>query len=96
MAVEGRMAIEVVYALPDRQVVVTLRAQAGTTAGDAIRLSQLAERFKEIDLATAPIGIHGRVVERATVLSDGDRVEIYRPLVADPKQVRRRRAARER
>lgn len=96
MADERRIAIQVVYALPDHQVAIALSAEAGTTAGEAIRLSRLPERYEEIDMTTARIGIHGRVVDHATVLSDGDRVEVYRPLKADPKQARRRRAARSR
>jgi uncharacterized protein len=92
MAADGAIGVEVVYALPDEQRVVKLEVARGTTAGEAVRLSGLLESYPEIDPATARIGIHGRVVTREAVLNDGDRVEIYRPLIADPKQARRRRA----
>jgi hypothetical protein len=92
MAAETAIAVELIYALPDEQSVVVLTLEPGVTAVEAIRLSGLLERHPEIDLQSARIGIHGRVVRRDTVLTDGDRVEIYRPLVADPKQARRRRA----
>jgi putative ubiquitin-RnfH superfamily antitoxin RatB of RatAB toxin-antitoxin module len=91
MAVEALLRIEVVYALPGEQVVIALSVPEGTTAAEALERSGLAERFPET--AASPIGVFGRVVAPDTALSDGDRVEIYRPLVADPKQARRRRAA---
>lgn len=93
MAREG-LGIEVVYALPGEQDVVGLTVAPGTTAGEAVDLSGLVRRHKTIDPGSAQIGIFGRVVAADTVLRDGDRVEIYRPLVADAKQARRRRAAR--
>ena len=85
------MGIEVVCALADDQRVVALEVARGTTAGEAVRLSGLLERYPEIDPATTRIGVHGRVVKDDAALCDGDRVEIYRPLIADPKQARRRR-----
>ena len=91
MAAEPGIGIEVVYALAGDQRVVELEVACGTTAGEAVRLSGLLERYPEIDPVTARIGIHGRVVKGDAALCDGDRVEIYRPLVADPKQARRRR-----
>jgi putative ubiquitin-RnfH superfamily antitoxin RatB of RatAB toxin-antitoxin module len=94
MAPEPPIDIEVVYALPAEQAGVALSVPAGTTVQAAIALSGLAERYPEI--GDAKVGIHGRVVTRGTVLRDADRVEIYRPLVADPKTARRRRAARAR
>lgn len=92
MAAEPAVAVEVVYACPGEQCVVALRVAQGTTAAQAVRFSGLLERYPETDFAAAQIGIHGRVVHGATVLSDGDRIEIYRPLIAEPKQARRRRA----
>jgi putative ubiquitin-RnfH superfamily antitoxin RatB of RatAB toxin-antitoxin module len=94
MAREGLITIEVVYALAERQTVIILEIEPGTTAAEAVRLSRLSEQDQAIDARTATIGIHGREVEPGTVLSDGDRVEIYRPLRADPKLARRRRAGR--
>ena len=90
MAAEPAVSVEVVYACPGEQCVVALQVARGTTAAQAVRLSGLLERYPEIDFP-AQIGIHGRVVQGATVLSDGDRIEIYRPLIAEPKQARRRR-----
>ena len=92
MAAERPIAVEVVYALPDEQRVVGLEVTPGTTAARAVRLSGLPERYPDVDFEAAQIGIHGRVVQADTVLNDGDRIEIYRPLIADPKQARRRRA----
>jgi len=93
MAGERAIAVEVVYALKNAQEVVALSVTAGTTVGEAIRLSGLAVRYPEIDAARAVVGLYGRIVARDATLRDGDRVEIYRPLKSDPKQARRRRAA---
>ena len=93
MEADREIAIEVVYALPDRQDVVPLLVPAGTTVKAAIGLSGLAKRHPEIAGETMATGIYGRSVPGETVLSAGDRVEIYRPLLADPKLARRRRAA---
>ena len=93
MAAEPQIGVEVVYALPDTQDVIELTLASGTTAGRAVALSGLLERHPEIDRRTARIGVYGRVVPVDTVLRDGDRVEIYRPLIADAKQARRHRAS---
>ncbi len=90
------MTVEVVYALPDDQDLREIRVPTDATAADAIRASGLLERFSEIDLAQQPIGIFGRRCEPGQMLQPGDRVEIYRPLIADPKERRRRRAASKR
>ena len=87
------MEVEVVYALPHEQELVRLTVEPGTTAGAAIERSGLLERYPDLQDPRVPIGIHGRRVTRETLLRDGDRVELYRPLLADPKQARRRRAA---
>ena len=94
MARDDAIAVEVVYALLEEQVVIALTVRCGTTVAAAIELSGLGARFPEIRTKELRVGIHGRVVPRDTLLGDGDRVEIYRPLIADPKQTRRRRAAR--
>jgi putative ubiquitin-RnfH superfamily antitoxin RatB of RatAB toxin-antitoxin module len=86
--------VQVVYALPDRQRVVTLRAAHGATVGETILSSGLPAEFPEISLPEAKVGIFGRRVETSQLVRSGDRIEIYRPLVADPKVVRRERAAR--
>ncbi len=88
------MRIEVVYALPLDQQLVTLELPEGATVGDAMRCSGLLERYPEITGAALPVGIWGRLVSVDAMLRDQDRVEIYRALTADPKEVRRRRAAR--
>ena len=82
----------VAVALPDRQEVLELELPAGSTVQDAIAASRIAARFPELDLGGAAVGIWSRACERDARLRDGDRVEIYRPLAADPKEARRRRA----
>ena len=85
--------IEVVYALPASQDVVGLNLATGSTAGQAIEASGLLIKHPEIDLAKNKLGIYAKLAKLDTVLRDRDRVEIYRPLVADPKEVRKQRAA---
>ena len=89
-----KIAVEIVYALPDRQVLRRILLPDGSTVEDAIQVSGLRAAFPEMD--TTHVGIHGEPVPLATVLRDRDRVEIYRPLRADPKEVRRTRAAKKR
>ena len=88
------MKVQVVYANPDRQYVIDLDVPEGTTIYKAAELSGLADRFPEIDLGTTPMGVFGGRVKTATttVLHPGDRVELYRSLIADPKENRRTRA----
>lgn len=88
-----RIQVEVAYARPDEQVLLPVRVARGATVRQAIEASGILKRFPEIDLARNKVGIFGRLTSLEQVLRDGDRVEIYRPLVADPKEVRRRRAA---
>jgi hypothetical protein len=82
----------VVYALPDRAIRKTLLLPAGATVREAIELSGLLAERPEIDLASNRVGVFGRLKGLDDMLRDGDRVEIYRPLKADPKEARRRRA----
>lgn len=84
--------VEVACALPDRQVLLRLDVPAGSTARDAVERSAVAEQFPEMDVAEAPLGVFGQHVDAAYALKPGDRVEIYRPLIADPKAARRKRA----
>ncbi len=86
------MRVEVAYARPDRQRLVTVELAAGATARDAVRASGLAAEFPEIDVERVPLGVFGRACADESVLRAGDRVEIYRPLQVDPKEARRRRA----
>lgn len=85
--------LEVTYAKPERQEVVSLRLPAGSTIKQAIEASGLMARYPEIDLAKAKVGIYGKLSRMDTVVRDRDRVELYRPLIADPKEVRKQRAA---
>ena len=84
--------IEVVYALPERQIVRRLSLPPGTTVERAVNLSEINHLFPEIDLSRNKLGIFGKLVGPGRVLRDGDRVEIYRPLALDPKDTRRKRA----
>ncbi|WP_215781541.1 MULTISPECIES: RnfH family protein [unclassified Paludibacterium] len=85
------IAIEVAYAAPAAQKIVALQVAAGTTALQAAEQSGLLTAFA-VDVATLKLGVFGKAVPPGQVLRAGDRVEIYRPLLADPKEVRRRRA----
>lgn len=85
--------VEVVYARPERQALHKLRVPRGTTAREAVKLSGIRGEFPEIDLDNVPLGIFGKKIKTDEALREGDRVEIYRPLKADPREVRRRLAA---
>lgn len=86
------LAVEVVYALPARQELVHLRLPAGSTLQQALQASGLLQKYPEIDPAKGKFGIFGKLAKLDTALRDRDRVEIYRPLIADPKEVRKKRA----
>lgn len=88
------MKIQVVYATPDQQSIVELDVPDGTTVFEAAVQSGLANQFPDIDLETIPMGIFGVRVKTATttILHPGDRVELYRSLLVDPKESRRTRA----
>ncbi|MCC7182259.1 MAG: Protein RnfH [Rhodocyclaceae bacterium] len=85
--------VVVVYALPDRQELVALRLPAGSTGGQAVRASGLLQKYPDIDLEHNKLGVFGKLVGIDAPLRTGDRIEIYRPLIADPKEIRRQRAA---
>lgn len=84
--------VEVAYALADRQMLIPLEVEEGATVETAIRQSGILQKFPDIDLANAKVGIWNKASELTAVLREKDRVEIYRPLIADPKAVRRQRA----
>ncbi len=86
------LAVEVVYASPHCQRLVSLSVPAGTRVAEAITASGILWEFPEIDLAVNRVGIFGLLVRLDESVHDGDRVEIYRPLQADPKEARRKRA----
>ncbi|MEA3117271.1 MAG: uncharacterized protein QOI13_541 [Paraburkholderia sp.] len=87
----AELSIEVCYALAQAQTLIALRLPAGATVRDAIAASGIAERHPEIDLATAKVGVFGKLKPLDAPLADHDRVEIYRPLIVDPKVARQRR-----
>ena len=87
------IAVEVIYALPERQELVLLYLPMGSTLRQAVEASGLLQKFPEIDLARNKVGTFGKLGKPDMLLRDRDRVEIYRPLLADPKEVRRQRAA---
>jgi len=88
----SKIDIEVVYALPDEQMLFRQPVPEGVTVAEAIKLCGILEKYPEIDLAANKLGIFGKLVKADAALRDGDRIEIYRPLIADPKVVRRMRA----
>lgn len=91
---EEKIIVEVAYATPQRQEIVELNVDEGTSLIEAVRLSRITDHFPEIDLDRDEMGVFGRKVDKHTRLKNLDRVEIYRPLLVDPKEARRRRAAR--
>lgn len=85
--------VEVAYALPEVQRIIELKVPVGTLAFDAVVQSGIARQFPDIDLETAKMGLFGKAIKpKSQVLEEGDRVEIYRPLVSDPKASRKARA----
>jgi len=92
MAEGKKILVEVAYAKPDVQVIIPLQVKPGTQLIEAIRLSGILEQFPEIDLDDTKVGIFSKISSPDTVLREKDRVEIYRPLIADPKESRRKRA----
>ena len=87
------IAVEVAYAKPDEQLILKLEVAPGTTLQQAIEQSGILDRFPEIAPAHLKAGVFGKLKKLDQTLRAGDRVEIYRPLIADPKQVRKQRAA---
>lgn len=92
MSASAKIVVEVAYALPEKQYLQRVTLQQGATVEEAIRASGLLELRTDIDLSKNKVGIYSRPVKLADVLQDGDRVEIYRALIADPKELRRQRA----
>ncbi len=88
------IAIEVACALPDQQVVKALVVPVGCTAREAVERSEIAAAFPALDMASLALGIYSQLVSDDYVLAEGDRVELYRPLLLDPKEARRQRAAK--
>lgn len=90
----GDLIVEVAYATSDVQALVTLKMPHGATAEDAIKASGLLTHFPDIDLSANPVGIFGKVCSLDQPLKTNDRIEIYRPLLHDPKEARRQRAVK--
>jgi len=90
----SEIRVEVVYALPERQYLRTVKLEEGSSVEQAVNASGLLELRSDIDLKQNKLGIYSRPVKLADTVSDGDRIEIYRPLIADPKELRRIRAER--
>lgn len=87
------ISIEVAYATPQEQVIISLEVPAGSTVGEVLGLSGIDRRFPEIDLDSVKTGIFGKLAKANATLNSGDRIEVYRPLIADPKEARKKRAA---
>lgn len=94
MSAAAMIQVEVACALPERQVVKALAVPEGCTARAAIALSEIAAAFPNLDTTQLALGIFSRRVDDDYVLVEGDRVELYRPLLLDPKEARRQRAAK--
>lgn len=87
--------VEVVYALPGKQILLALDVPPGTSVIEAIELSGIRRQFNEMVIDPGRLGLFGTKAAPDTVLRAGDRIEIYRPLIADPKESRRKRAEQE-
>ena len=89
---EDLIKVEVAYAKPEEQIIVTITVPPGTTVEQAVSLSGLLERFPEINRTEFKVGVFGALCKPELTVKQGDRVEIYRPLIHDPKEARRQRA----
>ena len=89
----NKIRIQIAYAYPERYYLKDLHVEAGTMIQTAIMQSGILQQFTEIDLRENKVGIFSRPAKLTDQLNDGDRIEIYRPLLADPKEIRRKRAA---
>lgn len=89
-----QIQVEVAYALPDKQMIVALSVDEGSSLYDAAKASGISDKFPELDIEISDMGIFGKGEKdpKSAILRDGDRVEIYRSLIADPKEVRKKRA----
>ena len=90
-----KIMIEVAYALPDKQIIIPVLVTEGISVKEAIELSGVLAKFEGIDLSSNLVGIFGKLTTLDKTLKNLDRIEIYRPLAADPKEIRRKRAAKD-
>ncbi len=89
----NRILVEVAYAAPEKQAILEREVEVETTARDVVISSGIDAYFPQIDLQNCELGVFGKAISDDYVLIDGDRIEIYRPLIADPREIRRQRAA---
>ncbi len=89
---DEKIKVELVYALPTEQTLLKFEVPKGTTLAEGIKLSGILDKYPEIDLEKGKFGLFGKLSKTDAVLREMDRIEIYRPLIADPKEVRRKRA----
>lgn len=90
----AKIQVEIIYATTQEQIVYSIDVAVGTTIGEAIEQSGILQQYAEIDLSVNPVGIFSQRAQLTDELKDGDRIEIYRPLLIDPKQKRRQKALR--
>jgi len=89
---DNKIKVEVAFARPDGQLILAVDVPAEATVEEIVKLSGIMEKFPEIDLAVNKVGVFGKLTKLTNTLREGDRIEIYRKLIADPKEVRRKRA----
>ena len=92
MTEQDKISVEVCYALPDKQTLLTLDVEPYDNIESIIKQSGILELYPEIDLAKNKVGVFSKLAKLTDTLHQGDRIEIYRPLIADPKEVRKQRA----
>jgi len=88
-----QIQVELIYALPEEQNLLVLKINEGATVKDVVLVSGILEKHPELDIEKMKVGLFGKLTKMSQIIRDKDRVEIYRPLIADPKEVRKRRAA---
>ncbi|MFQ5470822.1 MAG: RnfH family protein [Gammaproteobacteria bacterium] len=93
MEKDNKIEVEVSFARPEKQLIIKTQVDADSTIEEAIRSSGILDEFDEIDLSVNKVGVFGKLAKLSANLREGDRIEIYRKLIADPKEVRRQRAA---
>ncbi|NVJ66432.1 MAG: RnfH family protein [Gammaproteobacteria bacterium] len=87
-----QILVEVAYALPEKQTILSLRVAKSATISEIVNESGILELYPEIDMDKARVGVFSKLAKLTDTLYEGDRIEIYRPLIADPKEVRKQRA----
>ncbi len=93
--IADNLNIELIYPLPDEQILICIEVEHGTSVQQAIEQSGILNKYTEIDLTKNKVGIFSKATKLTEVLREGDRIEIYRPLIADPKEVRKKKALKQ-